>query len=231
MSDTHFFRCLPRRAYTAARTVWAFFSANVCPFCNMPIGMSEYYCESCEKLLPRLDYCEPPAGIDRMYVCTEYSGRVRAAVLRMKRGRYRFSAEAFGLMLTERIGGDIKDFDFITYIPTRSKRSFALGGEHSLRIAREISIRAFVPLKRTLRAVKSNTQQKELTYEQRFENARNMFEIVNKEYIEGKNILLVDDLSTTGATLGAAAEQLRKAGAAHVSAAVFAKTRLKYYDR
>lgn len=227
MSDTIFFRSALRMSKEAARTVWAFFSANICPFCNMPIGMNEYYCGSCEKLLPRLDYCEPPSDIDRMYVCAEYSGIVRAAALRMKRGGYRFTADAFGLMLTERVGSEIKDFDFITYIPTRAERGFLLGGEHSRRIAREISIRAFVPLKRTLKAVKGVAPQKTLTREQRFENARNMFEIVNEEDIIGKNILLVDDIVTTGATLGSAAKQLRKAGAAGVSGAVFAKTALK----
>lgn len=227
MSETVFFRSALRRAKEAARTVWAFFSANVCPFCNMPIAMNKYYCDTCEKTLPRLDYCELPSNIDRIYVCAEYSGSVRAAIHRMKRGRYRFAAEAFGLMLTERIGADISDFDYITYIPTREKRGFLLGGEHSLRIAREISVRAFIPLKRTLNAVNSSDLQKSLTRSERFENARNMFEIVNNEDIAGKNILLVDDLVTTGATLGSAAEILRKAGAAGVSAAVFAKTLLK----
>lgn len=224
MSDTYFFRSLPRRAGEAARTVLAFFSPNICPFCNLPIGLTEYYCRSCKERIPSADSRELPQNIDRIYVCTEYSGRVRAAVLRMKRGRNRFAADAFGLMLAECIGADAADFDMITYIPTRFGRSTKLGGEHSRRIARGISVRAFVPLKCTLRALKGKSQQKSLTREQRFENARNMFETVDPEYIAGKNILLVDDVVTTGATLGSAAEQLRKAGAAGVSAAVFATT-------
>ena len=189
--------------------------------------MTEYYCKSCEKTLPRLDSCEKPYNIDRMYVCAEYTGKVRAAVYRMKRSRYRYTAEAFWLMMTERIGAEIGDFDFITYVPVQIKRGLLLGGDHSQRIAREISIRAFVPLKRTLRTLKSNTQQKKLKREQRYENARNMFEAVNKEDIIGKNILLVDDVATTGSTLESAAAELLKAGAAHVCAAVFAKTLLK----
>lgn len=229
MSEPQLFRSAPRRVLGAARALRAFFLPNYCPFCDIPIGITEYYCGSCEGKIKPVDFCEIPDNIDRIYACAEYEGAVRDAILRMKNGSYRYAAETFGMMLTECIGEDIADFDLITYVPSAPSRGFQLGYEHSKNIAGEVAIRAFKPLRCTLKILHKTSQQKTLTRKQRFENAQNMFEFVNKEYIAGKNILIVDDISTTGATLASAAKQLRLAGASGVSAAVFAKTMLRVY--
>lgn len=60
------------------------------------------------------------------------------------------------------------------------------------------------------RATKTQT---ELAHEERFENVRNSFSVKDNESIRGKNILLVDDVLTTGATCSEAALTLKNSGA------------------
>jgi ComF family protein len=60
--------------------------------------------------------------------------------------------------------------------------------------------------------------------EERKENIKNCFELVRPEEIRNKNIVLIDDVFTTGSTISETAEVLKKAGARKIIAFVFAKT-------
>ena len=51
---------------------------------------------------------------------------------------------------------------------------------------------------------------------QRHKNVRNAFEVRNREWIDGKRLLLIDDVMTTGATVDEVARVLKDAGAATV---------------
>jgi predicted amidophosphoribosyltransferase len=60
--------------------------------------------------------------------------------------------------------------------------------------------------------------------EQRRSQLKNALRLNNHDLIKGRHILIVDDVVTTGATIEACAKMLKKAGAAQVDAAVFART-------
>jgi ComF family protein len=77
----------------------------------------------------------------------------------------------------------------------------------------------------TLMRLRSTESQAELTPRQRRQNVRGAFKVCDPAAIRGKNILLVDDILTTGATARAAAQSLRKAGAANVYVATLARAR------
>ena len=75
-----------------------------------------------------------------------------------------------------------------------------------------------------LKRVKETLVQAELkNAEERRENVKNCFALSNPEAIRNKNIVLVDDVFTTGSTIGEAAELLKKSGAKKIIAFVFAK--------
>jgi predicted amidophosphoribosyltransferase len=63
-----------------------------------------------------------------------------------------------------------------------------------------------------------------LTPHQRRENMRGAFRVKNRERLSGREVLLVDDVFTTGATASECARVLRRAGAARVWVATVART-------
>ena len=74
-----------------------------------------------------------------------------------------------------------------------------------------------------LTKIKNTKSQTELGFNDRKGNVKNVFRCQNKEIIRNKNILLVDDVITTGATLQECAKILKQNGAKTVGAIVFAK--------
>ncbi len=76
-----------------------------------------------------------------------------------------------------------------------------------------------------LKRIKATKNQAELkNAEERKENIENCFELARPEEIKNKNIVLIDDVFTTGSTVGEAVKTLKKAGANKIIAFVFAKT-------
>ena len=85
-------------------------------------------------------------------------------------------------------------------------------------------MRVGIPTVNALNAVSGKREQKTLNAENRRKNALRSFSVDKRVSVRGKRIMLIDEVSTTGSTLSAVGELLRNAGAADVSAAVFAKT-------
>lgn len=208
------------------RAVLSLFLPNRCPFCDRLVGMTDYWCDACYAKIQFVEeQPEPPDFIDGILCSCYYGGRVRSAILRMKQGHYSYSIDAFAVMMTELGGEMIAEADFVTAVPSSRRRKSELGYAQAERIAKNIAFRGAKPFRRVLKVTSAKKEQKKLNKEQRRENARRSYKTCNEKYIFGKNILIVDDVSTTGATLSAIAEELKAAGASAVYALVFAKTR------
>ncbi|MGN1422861.1 MAG: ComF family protein [Oscillospiraceae bacterium] len=209
-----------------ARAALAFVYPNRCPFCNGIIGAREYYCPECAASLRYFESgtAQPPQGLSELFACCVYSGAAREAVHRLKDGSYGYSAEAFGVLMTEVVGENIRGYDALAPVPSSFGSILRRGYAPAEYIAREMSRRSGVRVLTALSATRVKSEQKRLSASQRRENASGAFELSDENIIRGKKILLIDDICTTGATLSACAELLRKAGAAQVGGAVFAKT-------
>lgn len=200
---------------------------NRCPFCDKAIGAFEYMHEECLERLPRItERVAIPKNIEELYACFWYDGAARDAVLRLKEGCYIHAAQAFAPIMLEVIGGAAKGADMITAVPSNMYSKLKRGYVPAEAIAKEISRRCGVKFAVTLSTDK-RSEQKRLNARERAENVKGAFELVDKELIQDKNILLVDDICTTGSTLSACAEVLKENGAASVSGAVFAVTPLE----
>jgi ComF family protein len=114
-------------------------------------------------------------------------------------------------------------FDGVTYVP-RSKSGIKRHGyDQSLAAAEAISKKFGVPLLHLLEN-KGDGEQKLLSRNQRMKNIRSRFALKNIPSEKYKKILLVDDISTTGATVGACAALLREEAASSVVKLVISKT-------
>ena len=117
----------------------------------------------------------------------------------------------------EGLGPDLRDV-VVTWAPTTSQRRAGRGFDHAHLLARPVARALGLPCRGLLRRPGS-LRQTGRTAAQRLQGPR--FEAMGR--VNG-SVVIVDDVVTTGATLRAAAEALRSAGAASVHAVVLART-------
>ena len=84
--------------------------------------------------------------------------------------------------------------------------------------------------KACLRRKRATPPQTGLSVSARRENLRGAFEVVNPHDVRGREIVLIDDVMTTGATLSACARALKRAGAARVMALALARATPQFPD-
>lgn len=112
----------------------------------------------------------------------------------------------------------------IVPVPLHKKRLAKRGFNQSELIAKKVSESLNIPMKNNaLKRIKDTTPQTEVAQrEKRRDNVKNAFACARPETVKNKNIILVDDVTTTGATLNECAHALKQAGARSVIAFVAA---------
>ena len=125
-------------------------------------------------------------------------------------------------LVTERLA--VSDNTVITYVPRSDKLERWNGFDQSKLIAKGISKRTGIPLVKFFSHVGS-VQQKRLDYSDRRVNAVKSYKLMeeNKKYVRGREIILYDDIITTGSTITHCAHLLKSAGAAKVCALALTK--------
>ncbi|MCI0329606.1 MAG: ComF family protein [candidate division Zixibacteria bacterium] len=111
-------------------------------------------------------------------------------------------------------------WDTIVPVPLHWTRKWSRGFNQSLILARAVFNTTGLPVLSALRRVKRTKDQTHLSREGRLANVRGAFRTVKD--VEGKSLLLLDDVTTTGATLDECRRVLADAGASQISAAVVA---------
>jgi ComF family protein len=115
------------------------------------------------------------------------------------------------------------DIDLIVPVPLHPARQRERGFNQSEILAEGISKATGIPLAEGVLKRKKNTKdQTYLNAQQRAENVRGAFLVKEPYRIEGKRVILVDDVMTTGATLNECATTLRNCGAEDIFAATLA---------
>ena len=118
-----------------------------------------------------------------------------------------------------------KDF-VVTYAPRRQENLYKYGFDQSRMLAKSLAKKLGIKMICTLVNV-GETEQKGLSKDDRALNAAESYEYIENSIGENKNIFLVDDIMTSGATLYACAFHLYSAGALNVVPVVFAKDNYK----
>ena len=191
-----------------------------CPFCRQLINEKERVCKSCSAKLPWI-IGNPPRrvpGTDGCYSVFRYEGNVRESLLRYKFASAAAYAEAYSRYLTKCIDENGIFCDIVTWVPL-SRRSFRKRGyDQAQLLAEELSAARHIECARLLRKVRSNRRQSGIKHAaERKRNVRGVYEALSPELFEGKRVLLLDDILTTGSTVSECANTLRKAGAGSVT--------------
>jgi ComF family protein len=119
---------------------------------------------------------------------------------------------------------DVDRFDAVAPVPLHHTRRRGRGFNQAHLIARGLARRLRVPLfPRLLARTRQTPTQTNLTAAERIANVHNAFRARHRSWLEGRRILLVDDVMTTGATVNACARALKKGGAARVDVVTVAR--------
>ena len=203
-----------------------FFFPRKCPFCGRPAGKA-LLCDQCAKSLPRCEKIRQGADFGRCAAPLYYEDAVRKAILDYKFHGKLGGLDCFGRMMAEtaaeRYSGE---FDAVTWVPVSKRRLKKRGFDQARYLTASLCVDWHVAPLETLRKVADNPAQSGIDDPaERRANVLGAYEAVSPERFAGKRLLLVDDICTTGATLGACAQVLKAAGAADVMCLTLALVR------
>lgn len=219
-----------------------------CPFCGALLGQDAVYgcvCPACQAEETRLRHIPPrlPEGEHALSAVSEaaaayyYADTVRSAILLCKRGGRlwyareladRMAVLIFGVLPAQRPGDKpvymsvpgMPMYSCIVPVPPRQPLPGVPG--LPLLLARRLGAVLGIPVETPLYVKAKGRPQKELTREERLQNAAGAFTCKTGTDLSGKRVLLVDDIITTGSTASACALALLQAGADSVTAAAIA---------
>ena len=221
-------------------TVLNFIFPPTCGFCNK---MREgYLCQDCKQkitnsnfYLNQLDFYQNKDNfIEEHFYLFSYVEPIRGKIL-----QYKFDDKAYlantiyeFFMNNEKLYRFLKKYDIMIPIPISLSRKRERGYNQSELLARKISKMAGIPIEmQVLKKAKNNQPQSSLNKEQRRENVKNVYKVQNEVKIQNKEILLLDDIYTTGSTANECARMLKQAGCQTVGILTIASDLEKYQKR
>jgi len=154
-----------------------------------------------------------------------YQGPLQKAILAFKYAGRKFYARPFAALLADVFNRHEIRCDLIIPVPLHWRKEFSRGFNQTAFLAIHLGKLTNLPVSLTLLRKKKNTQpQAGLHESQRRENLKGSFTVTRPVSLKGKNILLIDDVCTTGATVREATSVLRKGGSARVTVLTLAKS-------
>lgn len=156
-----------------------------------------------------------------------YEGTVRESILRFKFRGVRSYAPAYGRLMAMTLQRqEMQNFDLLTWVPTGRWRKLRRGYDQVELLARAVGNELGVEPVSLLKKVRNNPPQSGITGDaQRRANVLGVYRVRDAKVLAEKRILLLDDVITTGATVGEAARVLLTAGTKEVYCGAVAMAR------
>ncbi len=224
---------------------------NVCTACRSAHAEKSGLCEACSVrllLLVSLPYCprcgatlapnvpvypdgcsccpNPLPRFSRVFRLGPYAPPLRSTIRHLKyHGRPGVVRRLCGLLgqVADTGAEDIKP-DILVPVPMYWARRIWRGADHAQLLGEGLADELQLPIERQLVRIRNTPPQVHLNRTQRLANVRGAFRVADKPAVHGARVLLVDDVTTTGATANEAARTLLRAGASNVALAVLAKS-------
>jgi len=196
-----------------------------CPRCGKPfaspLALEEspgHHCGACRQ--------QPPAfAVARAAALYEPGGTIRQAILLFKYGGRPSLGSHLGRLMAEAAGGLFEpgQYDLLIPVPLHPSRERERGFNQATLLAKEVGrawgLRVGARLLRRVRATQAQSGRRP----EREANVKGAFEVAQPDRVEGRRLLLIDDVFTTGATVNECAKALLAAGAAEVAVYTLAR--------
>ncbi len=186
----------------------------VCPLCGRPQA-SEVVCASCVNWLADIDGIRSPF---------RFEGVVKQLVYQLKYRNLRAVAPTLAVLISDYLCHYPVPGEVLVPVPVHPKRLRERGYNQSFLLAKELSVLTGLPVNATslikLRA--GSPQAKTTSVDERRTNVAGAFACVDRSLAK-MEIILIDDVSTSGATLNACATALKASGAKSVRGLTFAR--------
>jgi len=190
----------------------------------LPYGSCCWRCGALTPLPRACKSCKSFGGPRYVWLTTQYDGLARELMKVYKFGQQRIAGQKIAELMTQTFAQpDFAQQNYLVVpVPTATKRIRERGFGHSELLARLIAQKLNLQLRKALGRL-GQKHQIGASRSTRLVQPEGNYYVRWPQRVKGRNILLIDDVLTTGATLRAATKALRVAGAKHVDALVFAK--------
>ncbi len=198
---------------------------RVCINCNKGLTTKEQHlCLSCDLSLPKSQYSTNKGELLKKFIfqpkvtgAYAYLDYIKDGIVQKLIHSLKYQRnQKLGVWLGSRLGNEIQQvikhpIDLIVPIPLHKNRLKIRGYNQSDLIAEGISQIMSIPvgLNVAVRDKQTETQTKKAKIS-RWESMKSVFRVVNHKMISSKNILVVDDVITTGATLGVFCDEIAR---------------------
>lgn len=199
-----------------------------CIFCNRIIENENkiLICADCYselEFLPIKIYKRKDVLVEGLICVLKYNALLKKAIVNFKYFNKPNAYKGFGSLMSKNImlTGVDKEIDYIIPVPLHKKRYKERGYNQSYLLSKQIAKDINVSVNTNiLFRIKNTPKQSKLNREKRLKNLDNAFMVKNKEALLNKNILLIDDVFTTGSTINECSRILKESGSKKVFVAI-----------
>lgn len=193
-----------------------------CIFCQeiIPINQDDFICQDCYVDLDFIfDDKEPSLSVFK------YNEKSKYAIHRFKYYNRKDYAKFFAKMMALKFNKiNHLDYDFVVFVPMHKNKKKKRGYDQAELLAKEFSKLTNINfLGENIIRIKNTIPQSKVTFEERKTNVLNCFEVLNNSLFENKNILIVDDIFTSGNTIFQCIKEINKCNPKNISFFTLAK--------
>lgn len=205
-----------------------------CPWCNAVMGFSKEC--SCGPALASLQLPNAPLNLQKegqssrhivaAWACYRYNLPVSGAIVRLKFEEDRLPVQQLGTVMAAKFKAcRLQElFDVMVPVPVSARTAKRRGYNQSFLLAEQLQRQTGMPMAVALQKPVETPPQMSLGRKERKSNVLGAYSVCLPQAVQGRRVLLIDDIITTGSTVNECAKTLLQAGAASCGALCLAST-------
>ena len=200
--------CVCRNCWMSIRPI----TPPLCDRCGDPLARQDEICRAC---------CGREHLVVKSRAIGEYEGVLREIIHSLKYERRHSLARPIAMLMRSRGAAVLENADYVVPVPLHWRREYQRGFNQAGEIARHLGL----PVIDALLRRRHTRAQVELAADRRHANVANAFAVRQRRRsrLRGMRVVIVDDVSTTGATLESCAKALQQVGVSNICALTAAR--------